>query len=73
MLRLFSLRRIIRAIERLASAAEEANVISRQRLLHDYPILARANAPRKVEISTPSVEDWQKRVDKEREEKAAGL
>lgn len=73
MLRLFSLRRIIRAIERLAAAAEAANDLARQRLLHDYPTISHGDAPRRIQISAPTVADWQKRVDEERAQKAAGL
>lgn len=72
MLRLFSLRRIIRAIERLAAAAEHANVLAEQRLRHDYPAID-DRPRRRVEISAPSVEDWQQRVDELRAQREAGL
>lgn len=74
MLRIFSLRRIIRAIERLADAADLANEIARQRLSLDYPPHATGDPrPRKLEISAPSVADWQQRTDADRAAREAGL
>lgn len=74
MIRLFSLRRIIRAIERLADAADLANEIARQRLSLDYPGLTGDQRPRRpVSISAPTIDDWQKRTDADRAAREAGL
>ena len=47
-------------LKRIALALEEANEIQRERMALAYPEYARKHrkAPRKTEISTPTVEQW---------------
>jgi hypothetical protein len=58
--------RVLVWLRRIARALDRANVLAEVRLRLDYPAYARTGrvetrTPRVVDVSTPTVEEWNKR------------
>jgi hypothetical protein len=62
----WALLRVAANLKRIATALETANDISRERMQREFPPTPRPSRP--IEISHPSVEDWNKRYYKEHNE-----
>lgn len=69
---LVHLRKLAHAADRLVAIEESRLELDRARLAIEHPPLAAAPL-RKVEFSTPTVDDWQGAIDVERKRHEAGL
>lgn len=69
---LANLRKLTRAADRLVAIEESRLELDRARLAIEHPPLAAA-PPRRAEFSAPTVDDWQRTVDADRERREAGL